>query len=145
VGVLRAADKTSRKLFPGHRHALFCPRGLVGRSETKKGRGYIFFSDLFSVVFLNSPHRETPKTARNKSSFLFHRVFGCFSALGVKKKSTNNPKPMSSRFVLIAFFLFLGEGGLKTPQTNREKNQKKVLFSVFTHHGVTVFLLRIIW
>jgi hypothetical protein len=42
------------------------PRGgLVGLS-TKKDQGQIYFPDIFLIVFLNSPHRETPKKVQKR-------------------------------------------------------------------------------
>jgi hypothetical protein len=43
------------------------PRGgWVGQS-TKERDGVRFFSDIFLIVFLNSPHRETPKNVIKKN------------------------------------------------------------------------------
>jgi hypothetical protein len=39
--------------------------GWVGQS-TKKDWGQIYFFDIFFVVFLSSPHRETPKSVIKK-------------------------------------------------------------------------------
>jgi hypothetical protein len=56
------------------------PRGgLVGRS-TKKDKGGIYFFDIFVIVFLNSPHRETPKNvikifSRKSRFWIFGRIF----------------------------------------------------------------------
>jgi hypothetical protein len=42
------------------------PRGgWVGQS-TKKDWGQIYFFDIFLIVFLNSPHQETPKNVIKK-------------------------------------------------------------------------------
>jgi hypothetical protein len=36
-------------------------------SEAKKGPGSDLFFSIFFIVFLNSPHRETPKNVINKN------------------------------------------------------------------------------
>jgi hypothetical protein len=39
----------------------------VGGSEAKKGPGSDLFFGYFFIVFLNSPHRETPKNVIQKN------------------------------------------------------------------------------
>jgi hypothetical protein len=51
------------------------PPWWVGGSEYEKGLGSDFFFSIFFIVFLNSPHRETPKNVikqiREKVGFRF--------------------------------------------------------------------------
>jgi hypothetical protein len=51
----------------------------VGWSEAKKGPGSDFF-DIFFMVFLNSPHRETPKNVikNNQENIGFGFLVECF-------------------------------------------------------------------
>jgi hypothetical protein len=44
------------------------PPWWVGGSEYEKGPGSDLFFRYFFIVFLNSPHRETPKNVINKNS-----------------------------------------------------------------------------
>jgi hypothetical protein len=53
--------------------------GWVGQS-TKKDWGQIYFFDIFLIVFLSFPHRETPKNVIKKQSrksrfWIFGRIF----------------------------------------------------------------------
>jgi hypothetical protein len=48
----------------------------VGGSEAKKGLGSDLFFRYFVIVFLNSPHRETPKNAIKKSRKSRFWIFG---------------------------------------------------------------------
>jgi hypothetical protein len=88
----------------------------------------------------------SPKKSTKKSMsvfidfFWFYRVFGCFSATGVQKhhkkrlakksrrkvftkNSAKNPKPIPSRYLLIPFLPFFGEGGLKTRHKQNIKHR----------------------
>jgi hypothetical protein len=56
------------------------PTWLVGSSEAKKVPGLVRFFPDFFIVFLNSPHRETPKNVIKKSRKIGFGFFVVFFA-----------------------------------------------------------------
>jgi hypothetical protein len=92
------------------------PRGGVGGSEAKNGLGSDFFPDVSLVVFLNSPHRETPKRRDKKKSrknrfLIFGRTF-C--------------KSLSTRFFCKVFFCSVFElPSQETPENAEKKIEEK--------------------
>jgi hypothetical protein len=99
------------------------PPWWVGGSEYEKGQGSDLFFDIFLIVFLNSPHRETPKNvmkqiSRKSRFWIFCRIF-C--------------KSFSTRFFLQIVFCSVFElpSLRNTRKRDKTKNVEEKLTSKF--------------
>jgi hypothetical protein len=107
----------------------------VGGSEAKSGLGSDLFFDIFLIVFLNSPHRETPKNVINKNREkigfgflveLFGKGFrhGLFvklflwlprNAHAQKRTKKSQEKKTDGGWVGLGFSKCTGGGGVRRP------------------------------
>jgi hypothetical protein len=67
----------------------------VGGSEAKKGLGSDFLFRFFFIVFLNSPHRETPKNVIKQIRKYFYGVFELALPRNAQKRTKNKSRKKS--------------------------------------------------